>query len=227
MPNLFIDHAAGDILPAQDWTDNWDLVESSLGAVGPYIVTGLVPSAGTGLSIDVTSGTALIGGLVTFASFTISGLTDATTNYVFAKQDGTGTSNTSGTPPANSVLLGKAVTAGGVVTSVDVTPASGRQTKTFLLNQQLSVRTVSANYTATAADYMIGVDTTSGNVTVTLPTAASAAGQAYVVKKVAGGNNAVIDAAGAELVDGAATQTISTLWASLTVRSTGTTWWLE
>lgn len=225
---VFDQFTLGAPLNGTSLNDDIQLLEDSLSDLGPFIVSGLVPSAGAGLTAAVTAGVAFIGGRVTVsAGFNITGLTDATTNFLFLLNTGSGTSNTTGTQPANSVALGRAVTAGGVVTSVDVSPAGGRQTKTFILNHQKSVRTVSTNYTALASDYMIGVDTTAGNVTVTLPTAASAVGQAYVVKKVAGANNAVIDGNGAETIDGAATQTITTLWASMTVRSTGTTWWVE
>ena len=140
---------------------------------------------------------------------------------------GSGTSNTTGTAPANSVKIGTATTAGGVVTAVDTSPASGRQTKTYILNDQKSVRSVSSDTTLTAADYMLGVDTTAANRTITLPVVATVPGQAFVVKKVAGANNVILEGDGAETIDGAANQTITTLWASLTVRSTGTTWWVE
>ena len=53
---------------------------------------------------------------------------------------------------------------------------------------------VSANYAAVAGDFFIGVDTSSGAITVTLPTATAAlAGKMYVIKDVGGsaGSNAI------------------------------------
>lgn len=123
-------------LNGDDLNENFQILEASLGDIGPYVISGLVPSAGTGLSVNVTGGTALIGGQVTVSSFTIGSLTDATTNHLYLLNTGAGTSNTTGTAPANSVKLGTAVTAGGIVTSVSTTAASGRQAKLSLVVPQ-------------------------------------------------------------------------------------------
>lgn len=107
---------------------NWTLVENSFLDLGHYIISGLVPSAGTGLSVSIALGTASIGGRVTAAApFTIAGLTDNTVNHLWILNSGAGTSNTTGTAPANSAKLGTATTAGGVVTSVNTGRTSGRQ----------------------------------------------------------------------------------------------------
>lgn len=107
---------------------NWTLVENSFLDIGHYIISGLVPSAGTGLSVAVALGTASIGGRVTAAApFTIAGLTDATVNHLWILNTGAGTSNTTGIAPANSAKIGTATTAGGVVTSVNTGRTSGRQ----------------------------------------------------------------------------------------------------
>lgn len=129
---LYISHSVGDTLPAADWNDNFELVEQSILDLGPYVISGLVPSAGTGLAVDVTAGTASIGGRVTFTSFSISSLAPSAVNHLYVLNDGTGTSNTTGTAPANSAKLGTATTDGSGVTSVDTTPASGRQEKVDL-----------------------------------------------------------------------------------------------
>lgn len=108
--------------------NNLQLIENSFADLGPYVISGLTFSAGTGLSVSVVAGTASIGGRVTVAStFVIAGLVDATTNHIYLLNTGAGTSNTTGTPPANSVKLGTAVTAGGVVTVVAMGRTSGRQ----------------------------------------------------------------------------------------------------
>ena len=223
---LFIDHAAGDLLPAEDWSDNFTLVESSFGLVGPYVVTGLVPSAGTGLSVNVTAGTALIGGYVSFGAFTISGLTDATTNHLYALQNGTGTSNTTGTPPANSVKLGTATTAGGVVTSVDTAPGSGRQIKpvaSTVINRAISTKTTT--YTLNANDSVILADATGGAFSLNLPTAVGISGTVYDIKRTnSGANNVTIDASGAQTIDGALTYVLTVQYQSVTLISDGSNW---
>ncbi len=126
-PNVFVGHLSGDILPAQDWDSNWSLTETSFLDHGAYIVSGLAVTIGTGLSVNVASGNAVIGADIAFASFVIPSLANTNTNHLWILQNGTGTSNTSGTPPANSAKLGTCVTAGGVVTSVNMGRTSGRQ----------------------------------------------------------------------------------------------------
>jgi hypothetical protein len=132
MPTLYPSHVAGDTLPAADWNAAFDAVEAAILDLGPYVITGLVPTAGTGLAANVTAGTASIGGRVTFVAFSITGLTPSTLNHLYVTNAGTGTSNTTGIAPANSAKLGTATTDGTGVTSVDTTPASGRQVKVDL-----------------------------------------------------------------------------------------------
>jgi hypothetical protein len=116
-------------LAAADLNANFAEVVSGFTAVGPYVVSGLVPSAGAGLSVDVTAGTALITGYISVGAFTIGSLAPSTTNHLYLLSTGSGTSNTTGTAPANSVKLGTAVTGVATVSSVDTTSTSGRQSK--------------------------------------------------------------------------------------------------
>lgn len=67
-----------------------------------------------------------------------------------------------------------------------------------------SVKTTT--YTITTADYAIGGDATSGTFTITLPTAASAPGQEFLIVKVDASGNAVnVDANGSETINGVTT----------------------
>jgi hypothetical protein len=244
------------------------LIEDSFSDLGPWIISGLVQSAGTGLTANVTAGVASIGGRVTkSAGWTIVGLADATINHLYLKNDGTGTSNTSGTQPAGSVKLGTATTAGGVVTSVNVLRSSGRQTLVRHESQvagdvgsmgsidlgdwnatagdgwqvfgtlpssalpaggALSAQTTkTANYTATSTDYFIFCDATSGNITITLPTAVGLAGKVYVIKKIdASANTVTIDGAGSETLDGATTIVIGVQYTSYSIVSNNANWWV-
>ena len=125
---LLIAQVNGAIADVTDVNSNWTLIESSFGDLSPFIITGLVPSAGSGLSVNVTAGTALISGHVSKPStWTIGSLTPSTTNHLFLLQNGTGSANTTGTPPANSVKLGTCVTSGVAVTSVNTFRSGGRQ----------------------------------------------------------------------------------------------------
>lgn len=111
-----------------DQNNNLAVIEASLLDHGAYVVSGLTVVAGAGLSVNVVAGNAIIGADIEFANtFAIGSLADNTTNHLYVLQNGTGTSNTSGTPPANSAKLGTCVTSGGVVTSVAMGRTSGRQ----------------------------------------------------------------------------------------------------
>ena len=227
MPNQLTDYTANQILAAADLDFDNDLIEDSFDLVGPWVSTGLVPSAGTGLSVDVTAGAALIGMKVTVASpITIGSLAATNTNHLYLLADGTGTSNTTGTQPAGSVKLGTATTDGTGVTSVDTSPGSGRQTRpsSTTTYSTLSVVTKTTNYTATDADDFILVDASGGAVTITLMAAASRTRPLYVKKIDSSANGAVIDANGAETIDGATTQTIAVQYASLSLISNGASW---
>lgn len=97
---------------------------------------------------------------------------------------------------------------------------------------ELPIFTKTSAYTLTAADYTILADATSGAFTVTLPTAASAytapSGRIYVIKKIdATGNVVTIQAAGAELIDGTNTKTISTGNNVIEIQSNGTSWYIK
>lgn len=93
-----------------------------------FVYSGLDLSIGTGLSVDVAAGVAVVDGriLKTTGTESIGSLTDSTTNYIFLQATITSdliasfalVSNTTGTRPSNGVLLGTAVAAGGVITSV-------------------------------------------------------------------------------------------------------------
>lgn len=70
------------------------------------------------------------------------------------------------------------------------------------------------------------VDATAGSVTVTLPPAAERFKE-FTIKKIDSSVNTVVVAAdGAELIDGAATQTLSSQYDALNVGSNGSAWWV-
>lgn len=136
MAVLLTNYTGNQPLPAASLNADNTQIENSLTDLGPWLISGLVQSAGTGLSVNITAGVAFIGGRLTVSGgFTISGLTDATLNYLYLLQNGTGTSNTTGTAPANSVRLGTATTAAGVVSAVNLLRSSGRQTRVRPENQ--------------------------------------------------------------------------------------------
>lgn len=85
--------------------------------------------------------------------------------------------------------------------------------------QRLRHRITSAATTLTEADDVLLVDTTGGNVTVTLPAAQGVPGQEVVVKKLVAANTMTVAAAGSDLIDGAASVATATQWAVIRVAS--------
>lgn len=98
----------------------------------------------------------------------------------------------------------------------------------FAGGMTLGIATKTTAYTATAADRTILADATSGAFDIDLPAAASHSGRIYTIKKVDASGNAVsIDPNGTELIDGTSTSlAISTQWATRTIQSNGTSWFV-
>lgn len=91
----------------------------------------------------------------------------------------------------------------------------------------VEVVTVTANYTMTDVDVMIVGDATSGNITITLLTAAGREGRDITVKKSDASVNLVtIDAEGAETLDGSLTVGLSSKNAVRIYKSDGVNWQL-
>ncbi|NBR01196.1 MAG: hypothetical protein EBT97_12275 [Actinobacteria bacterium] len=91
-----------------------------------------------------------------------------------------------------------------------------------------SYNMVSAVANTNAAPWdIILADTSGGGFTVTLPLAASATGKPITVKKVSpDGNVLLVDAQGAELIDGDPNLSITGQYVSPTLVSDGSNWWI-
>jgi len=101
---------------------------------------------------------------------------------------------------------------------------------TLKLGQVLQHKTITSDYTVTLNDYIMGVNTTSGDVTATLPTAADA-GEGRVYKFYDSNQNwngssdeFIIDGASSETIDGAATKTITTQNGHVAIVCDGSNW---
>jgi len=97
----------------------WSAQNQSLSVAERYRVSGYTLSAGTGLNANVAAGTCVVNGyhIVSDATQAVS-VTASQTNYIWLNEDGTLSSNTTGTNPGSELLLGTAVTDGSGVTSV-------------------------------------------------------------------------------------------------------------
>lgn len=72
-----------------------------------------------------------------------------------------------------------------------------------------AVTDISIDYTVETGDENIVVDATDGNITVTLPTAASTNRYEFTIKRIDDSANTVtVDGAGSETIDGELTQTL-------------------
>lgn len=126
---------------------------------------------------------------------------------------------------ANGELVIGTWTANGIrfVINQGATDIGGFTSSGFTAAQPIVNKT--ANYTITLADYTVTVDASGGNVTITLPTAASASGRCFNIKKTDSSTNYVrVAGNGAETIDGSNTQDNYTQWASMCVQSNGTSW---
>lgn len=97
--------------------------------------------------------------------------------------------------------------------------ASGQQKVATIASY--SYVAITADYAVAATDYM--VDITSGNVTVTLPTAVGITGRQYVIKN-SGTGTITIATTSSQTIDGQTTRLITFQWTSLTIMSDGSNW---
>lgn len=91
----------------------------------------------------------------------------------------------------------------------------------------LATSTKTSNYTITGTDVVIFANATSGNVTITLPVAASNAGYRFYIKRIDGaGNTCSIMRSGSDTIDGQTTISLDLQYTSLTVVSDGSAWYI-
>lgn len=85
--------------------------------------------------------------------------------------------------------------------------------------------TKTANYSVTTSDRLVYGDTSGGNVTLTLPAAASVTpNTVYSFQKTSASNTLTLDGNSSETIDGATTQALTLLNARLDIVSDGTAW---
>jgi len=91
----------------------------------------------------------------------------------------------------------------------------------------VNISTKTANYTVLTTDNALLANCASNPITFTLPPAASAVGYVFYFKKIDSTANAmIIQAFGAELIDGLGSQTRNIQWESITLLTDGTSWYI-
>jgi hypothetical protein len=90
-----------------------------------------------------------------------------------------------------------------------------------------STATKTSNYTITGTDVVIFGDATSGNVTITLPTASANSGYRFYIKRIdASGNTLSIARSGSDTIDGQTSVNIAAQYDSYTIVSNGSLWFI-
>ena len=87
--------------------------------------------------------------------------------------------------------------------------------------------TKTTNYTIVGTDVVILADATSGNVSITLPTATTVSGYRFVIKRIDNsGNTCEVTRSGSDTIDGQTNQSLALQYTSLTVVSNGSNWYI-
>ena len=94
-------------------------------------------------------------------------------------------------------------------------------------NPSVATSTKTSNYTITGTDVVIFADATSGNVTVTLPAAASFSGYNFYVKRIDNSSNTCsVARSGSDTIDGTTSFSLDTRYDALRVVSNGSNWFI-
>lgn len=177
----------------------------NLGPVGAAAQAGLAPSPGLG-----APPTGVAQHLLT---------EDAEWGFPLRGLIGVATSGEQTSPPYDVVNLAAALTVWDVAAgNISAADASVRAFSG-------GITTTAASYTATTSDHVIRCNATSGNLTVTLPAAASCSGLILHVKKVdATAYYVRLDGNSSETIDGDATFDLLLEGENLMIQSNGTSW---
>ena len=87
------------------------------------------------------------------------------------------------------------------------------------------IRKVTASYAVQYSDDYLFVDTTSGAVTLTLPTARG--GKSYCIVRIAGANNVTIARTSPDTINGATSLVISASYAPVRLKALKGTGWIQ
>ncbi len=99
--------------------------------------------------------------------------------------------------------------------------------KWVTISRAHSVEQVNTNYTIDHDDFIILADGSAGSITITLPSAVDACENTYNIKRISAGENKIyVETTDNELIDGLTGVEITTQYATLTVISNGTQWYI-
>jgi hypothetical protein len=122
--------------------------------------------------------------------------------------------------------LGSGAGGGGGGVGPEGPPGIAGPAGTDAVGGPVAISTKTANYTVQLGDNVLLANAASNSVTFTLPPAASATGHVFFLKKVdATANAMIIQANGAELIDGVNSKTSTTQYESFTLVTDGSRWY--
>ena len=99
--------------------------------------------------------------------------------------------------------------------------------KWVTISRANSIEQVSTDYQVDDDDYVILADASNGDIHITLASASLVKENVYNIKRISSGENKVyIDASNNELIDGQSGVEINTQYATLTVISNGSQWFI-
>lgn len=194
-------------------------VPFTIGTLDTHNFTIMAGNSASFLSLDALGGAALLKN--TYSTFgSALSLRDNTTNDITIAVPATVTAYSAILPPAAGVADN--------VLMVDSVTGSDVSLKWATVSTKFIFSTVSANTTLTASANAYKVDTTAGNVTLTLPALASTttSGITYQILKIAAGNTVTIAPATGERIDGVvdATLTLTALYDRVGIMNFDDTW---
>lgn len=120
----------------------------------------------------------------------------------------------------DSVSASKAILAGSTGNANSTVQIAG--------SLSMAIKSVTGNYTVTAADNTILANTSSASITVTLPAPGSFAGRIYTIKKVGNGglDNELTISPTSGTIDGGSSYKIYNDWTYVTLQTDGTDWYI-
>ena len=93
----------------------------------------------------------------------------------------------------------------------------------------MAIKAVTSSYTVTAADNTILANTSTGTITVTLPSPSGITGRIYTIKKIGTGgidNQLTITPSAGSTIDGGASYVIYNDWTYVTLQTDGSNWYI-
>jgi hypothetical protein len=92
----------------------------------------------------------------------------------------------------------------------------------------MTIKTITGNYAATAADNTILANTTGGAISITLPASGGITGRIYTIKKIGTGgiDNQLTINPNSGTIDGGSSYTIYNDWTYVTLQTDGSNWYV-